>query len=83
MTPLRARAWRSTATAPSPPPAGLRGTVIARAYLGRYTEVTVRLASGTRWRAQLMDGAPGATSAIGDVVVLAADDDAVVVLGGT
>jgi spermidine/putrescine ABC transporter ATP-binding subunit len=67
---------------PSPSVAGLRGTVTARAYLGRYTEITVRLASGAAWRAQLMDGAPGAASAPGDDVVLSAEPHAVVALSG-
>jgi ABC-type Fe3+/spermidine/putrescine transport system ATPase subunit len=65
--------------APSASAVGLRGTVIARTYLGRYTEVAIRLASGGAWRAQLMDDAPGA---VGDEVVLTAERDAVVVLGG-
>jgi spermidine/putrescine ABC transporter ATP-binding subunit len=66
--------------APSAPAVGLRGTVIARTYLGRYTEITVRLASGTTWRAQMTDAPPLAAADIGTDVMLTTAPDAVVVL---
>lgn len=70
---VRLTAWSASA-------AGLRATVTGRTYLGRYTEIAVRLASGTTWRAQMTDAPPRATSDIGAEVMLTMAPEAVVVL---